>query len=396
MTELNQLLKTAIQTAKAGEREQAHQLLLQIIKQDEKNEIAWLWLSGVVKAKKDRQICLENVLAINPENAMAMKGLKKLGAPIPQLPPLPSPIEEKEEIWDEPQYDLEVPEANDPHASKFQDVWSGSANICAYCAYPVERSDRKCPKCKRRMVGKELLTPKRSKYLLIWVILRSLSHVLSLISIFTFASSLPEFIAEIPIAFSMTSYLLTVFFSQLLSIGFTIALFLRQAWAYWLTIAGIALMVLGIVALAIFAATLPPTPSSGAPAWLGFLCISPFIILQILYVYMVVMAGDDFRRVKRWRVAAVDDRIKDPLAMDQVAKLYSQQNMWATAVLYWQRAVGRSPGNIAILRRLADGYARLGFPERGLDTLRLAQEKTLDPKTRETLSKQIDQLTKIA
>ena len=88
-----------------------------------------------------------------------------------------------------------------------------------------------------------------------------------------------------------------------------------------------------------------------------------------------------------------DDRVKDPLVLDEGRRrLFAKRGMWATAVLYWQRAVSRSPGNIAILRRLADGYARLGFPERSLDTLRQAKEKTLDPKTRDTLAKQIDLL----
>jgi len=64
--------------------------------------------------------------------------------------------------------------------------------------------------------------------------------------------------------------------------------------------------------------------------------------------------------------------------------------MWTTAVLYWQRAVGRSPGNVAILRRLADGYARLGFAERSLDTLRQARDKTLDPDTKAVLTRQIE------
>lgn len=45
---------------------------------------------------------------------------------------------------------------------------------------------------------------------------------------------------------------------------------------------------------------------------------------------------------------------------------------------------------MAILRRLADGYARLGFPARSIDTLHQAQEKTLDAKTRQSPSRQIE------
>ena len=89
-------------------------------------------------------------------------------------------------------------------------------------------------------------------------------------------------------------------------------------------------------------------------------------------------------------MAAIDQRVKDPLVLDKAGKLFAQWGMWTTAVLYWQRAVGRSPGNVAILRRLADGYARLGFAERSLDTLRQARDKTLDPDTKAVLTRQIE------
>jgi hypothetical protein len=49
---------------------------------------------------------------------------------------------------------------------------------------------------------------------------------------------------------------------------------------------------------------------------------------------------------------------------------------------------------VAILRRLADGYARLGFAERSLDTLRQAQEKTLDPNTHQLLTRQIELMSR--
>ncbi|MCB8979171.1 MAG: hypothetical protein H6657_17295 [Ardenticatenaceae bacterium] len=165
MTETSQLLKTAVQAAKAGDREKAHQLLLQIVEQDEKNETAWLWLSGTVQTKEDRQICLENVLAINPNNQIAQKGLKKLGIPLPQPASPPTPEQKSPERWEQPVYDVELPEANNPHQPNFEDAWSSSANLCAYCAQPVQRSDKRCPKCHRKMVGKEPIYPNRTHHL---------------------------------------------------------------------------------------------------------------------------------------------------------------------------------------------------------------------------------------
>ncbi|MCA9957241.1 MAG: hypothetical protein KC434_21080, partial [Anaerolineales bacterium] len=127
--------------------------------------------------------------------------------------------------------------------------------------------------------------------------------------------------------------------------------------------------------------------------WLVVPCASFYILVQVLYVFMIVMAGGDFKREQQWRVATADPRIKDPLVLDKAGKLFAQRGMWATAVLYWQRAVGRSPGNVAILRRLADGYARLGFADRGLDTLRQAHDKTLNPDTKAELTRQIELLS---
>jgi tetratricopeptide (TPR) repeat protein len=69
---------------------------LQVIELDERNEQAWLWLSGVVESVEDRRTCLENVLAINPNNANARLGLERLestpttaAAPAPAPPPAP-------------------------------------------------------------------------------------------------------------------------------------------------------------------------------------------------------------------------------------------------------------------------------------------------------------------
>ncbi len=83
MPDINALLQQGIALAKAGRREEARDLLLQVTEQDEMNETAWLWLSGVVDSNDDKAIALENVLAINPNNAWAKRGLQALGRPLP-------------------------------------------------------------------------------------------------------------------------------------------------------------------------------------------------------------------------------------------------------------------------------------------------------------------------
>lgn len=389
MTEIDQLLKTAVHAAKNGEREKAHQLLLQIVEQDEKNEMAWLWLSGVVATKEDRQICLENVLAINPNNQVAQKGLKKLGL-APPAPVVPQ-TETGKAVWTEPVYDVVLPQANDPHKRQYDDAWSSSADLCAYCAQPVTRSDKRCPKCSRKMVGNEPIFPNRSGYLQTWIVIRGLVHGAVLLFAPLFYFILPNLSAQGLLAYEdmlyLRAYCVAALVNLPVALGLTVALYFRQVWAYWFVIMGLIFMVLGTVAEAIL--SIPITNTVAIPAWISIPYATLLTIIQVIYIYMIVMAGGDFRREKRWRIAVADHRIKDPLVLDNAGKLFAQRGMWATAVLYWQRAAGRAPGNVAILRRLADGYARLSFPERTLDTLRQAKKKTLDPKTSQTLSNQI-------
>ncbi|MBE9514109.1 MAG: hypothetical protein IMY83_03650 [Chloroflexi bacterium] len=72
------LLKQGIAALNAGRKAEARNLLTQVVQQDDRNEIAWLWLSGAVDTDRERRICLENVLAINPNNRLARRGLESL------------------------------------------------------------------------------------------------------------------------------------------------------------------------------------------------------------------------------------------------------------------------------------------------------------------------------
>jgi hypothetical protein len=72
------LLKRGIAALQAGRKAEARTLLVQALQQDKRNETAWLWLSGAVDTDAERRACLEEVLAINPGNEMARRGLERL------------------------------------------------------------------------------------------------------------------------------------------------------------------------------------------------------------------------------------------------------------------------------------------------------------------------------
>ena len=397
MTNTDQLIQAGIKALKSGDRDNARKLLMQAVKQDEQNEKAWLWLSGAVKTKEDRRICLENVLTINPDNEMAQKGLTKMGFPIPEPapPPEPEPEPDIDEDWSTPYFDpADVPEeVNDPHAQKFKDVWSSSEHLCAYCAHPIQRGDKRCSNCKRSLIGRELVNTTRSRYLMIWVILRSVGHLLTLIGFGIFTTIFTQLTYELQefAAVSTAFIWLVGGFLLLISVGLTAALYFRQAWAYWLSVIGLVLSIGSSFAgsLAQTAAPAPPVQGAEIPTFFIFLCALPFIVIQLLYIYMIFMAYGDFKKEKMWRVAVASERIKEPMVLDKIAQTLAKRKMWGSAILNWQRAVGLNPGNTAILRRLANGYAHLGFYERSIDTLNQALEKTREPKVREQVTKQI-------
>jgi Flp pilus assembly protein TadD len=83
MPDTTELLQKGIALAKAGRREEARNILLQVVEQDERNESAWLWISGVVDTDDDKAIALENVLTLNPNNEWARRGLQLMGRPLP-------------------------------------------------------------------------------------------------------------------------------------------------------------------------------------------------------------------------------------------------------------------------------------------------------------------------
>ena len=83
MPDTTELLQQGTALAKAGQREEARSILMQVVEQDERNESAWLWLSGVVDSDDDKAVALENVLTLNPDNEWARRGLQMLGRPLP-------------------------------------------------------------------------------------------------------------------------------------------------------------------------------------------------------------------------------------------------------------------------------------------------------------------------
>jgi hypothetical protein len=76
-TKIDRLLD-AIELVKANKRDDACEILRQLIHDHNNFEDAWLWMSVAVDNLDQSSICLDNVLRVNPDNAQAAGALFRL------------------------------------------------------------------------------------------------------------------------------------------------------------------------------------------------------------------------------------------------------------------------------------------------------------------------------
>ena len=365
-SESRQWLQAGINALKAGEREGARKLLMQVINVDERNEQAWLWLSGAVSSKAERRTCLENVLSINPENQLARKGLLKLGVDLDKLDAIADqyelivsdrPDDQKTTVRKEllplsaaaavlyPERQVKEWEWHDPtpkhkksdvgftSETQYDDVWSRNDDICAYCAAQITREDEQCPQCKRKLIANRFRYPTPSTNLVIlWVLLFSIS-LISLVQLFYSIVFLGDMLSAV------LNGVLVVLFSVL-----AIGAYFRQFWAYSATLIVLILM----LAVALVQYLLPPAITNSLLAefdasiaeFLGGVAsgvgatIRIFRLTAVIYaLYLAVFqVSPDFARVPVHQIATIGQRMSTGADFHTTAKEAAKADMWATAV----------------------------------------------------------------
>lgn len=74
------LRQQGINALKTGDKSQGRQLLQMAVDENPQDAQAWLWLSGAVENDQERFECLKTVIKLDPDNAVAAKGIAKLVA----------------------------------------------------------------------------------------------------------------------------------------------------------------------------------------------------------------------------------------------------------------------------------------------------------------------------
>ena len=87
-------LEQAVKLIRSGDEETARTVLLNTLKANPQNLDAWFWMAAVVKSKKKRYQCLQEILKRDPDNEVARRALASLDQPPaarPQAQPEPEP-----------------------------------------------------------------------------------------------------------------------------------------------------------------------------------------------------------------------------------------------------------------------------------------------------------------
>lgn len=406
----DRLLNAGVEAARKGDKALAQRLLLQVVEQDERNERAWLWLSSVVEAYEDRLVCLENVLAINPDSLPAKRGLNQLKSkgitaekpsePSPhaplltateegevveyvfrkELPPISAaaavlyPERQVMELrWQERTTLHSIPAVTYESHTAYNDVWEKESEICAYCACEVEYDATHCPQCKRKLLTSQFTFAKPSADLIVYFVL-----IVGTAQLY-FVQALVDLIVQAPLL--EVAWHIILF---LVLLGLSGGIALRRFWAYSASI--VILVLIFSIMLLDAVVGLPNVNLVTTPSGLQYfeaLAASPFLTLirpvldylpsfQMLAVFLALVygifkAGPDFERIRMRLIAQVGKGLNDASAFYSAGKFYADKGMWASAVLHFQRAAANEPNRAYYHLATGKAYAQLGFKERARD-----------------------------
>lgn len=135
-------LREGIAAARTGQVDRARVCLLRVIEFDDQNLRAWYWLSRVVQDPQEREICLENVLTLDPGHSAVRTELAELRRRLADVDG--AALLSKEPVADAVPLTAEEQLISDAAIAPLR---------CPYCGAFTPAEDRQCSAC-----GRELYT----------------------------------------------------------------------------------------------------------------------------------------------------------------------------------------------------------------------------------------------
>ena len=410
--EIAKWLAEGIEDIQLGQRAEARDLLMRVVQADEKNQQAWFWLSRVVTTLEDREVCLENVLELDPGNETAQIELAEVRAQIAATPEI-----EPESSLHHVESDASLP----PQVRvDFSEDEFGDPLTCVYCGYLTSETDKHCPKCKHKLEGSSY---KRDQPRWLWVAFTvciasaffTAGHLLLLMGIFSTSLSVGQppaskvdFVQTLLFYLGQASRLApqaqTLLFSVLprevfyVRLGYVVLAFIvsfglltRRRVFYILYIAMLAVAVVGVVLNAQLSriTTIIPLNAPALERILGVVVDETAGVLMtatgwiaggllLLQVLMAFLIEGDFEKTTERYWCAIDPAVHDATSAFIRARSFMKREMWVMAVRYLQRAISIAPNTFEYYLPLAESYARLERYQQSLHILDQAAQLQSD------------------
>ncbi|MBN1886495.1 MAG: tetratricopeptide repeat protein [Thermoflexales bacterium] len=350
-SDLDTWLEQGIAAAKAGDEAAAKELLLYVLRQDERNETAWLWLASVVESEEEQRICLDNVLTIDPANQNARAWLAAMEQPA---------------ITYEP--------ASGDHVVSLEELFAatpaeGEAILppeepagCPYCGQLADADDRKCPQCGKRLIVEQPIksaTPGSIWFVSgSWVLLAAVFLAVSSITVSALLAVL-----GLEQDFPSASYVQEVVSTYIIDLS------PRTGWLAERLAGLVQGIVFGeaiLIAWFLIVALILPRRRFDAGLVASFVLVITLILVTVelacgVYTSLIKLASTLvvgsllLRGIGEFRIETIrhelglDRGLVTSLDYYNRGRRYREQGMLAKAILHWERAVALEPDR-AVLR----------------------------------------------
>ncbi len=330
-------LQAGLAALAEGDDDRARTLLTEVVTREEEHVEAWMALSEVVETPDEREICLENVLTLDPHHAKAALQLAELQQ---QGPPPPSPAPAA--APPPPAFEVEPPPDEGP-----EDPWVLLADEygCPRCAAQTEPEEKHCPECGQSLWYSFHHQEGRSAGLWILIGLQVLSTLGALLGAGALLLLLPRLFEDPTFQLLLTEAGFTVeaigilqpllYATAFVSLGFSllmlVGLYLRWPLIWYLLLlqAG-----LGFLSSLISFVLSSSSMATLVPALIG-------AALSGLYFYFVLQLEGDFAKDRVRLLLRLDrDATEGPIQLGK-GRHYAQEHLWGLAALHFRRAAGQ-------------------------------------------------------
>jgi len=421
-------LRQGIAAAKSGQRERARDLLMRVVQEDEGSVLAWLWLGGVVDSLEDREVCLENVLALDPGNEAARRGLalvrerkgaqasspgEAVGPPVaaPESPAAmraSAPVSAAAAVLSEDFARRGPPPEPEAPSVMAQDEFDDEY-LCPYCTAPTEPEDRKCGACGGKLWITYRRQEERSAWLWVVLVLQFLSTlqsavpplVLSLlvfgvvgdepsarpVDVYVELANLLGVSAAVVKTWMLAGFIVALVLF-LFSLAVLVGLYLRWKPAFYFVLVGAVLELFWTVAAVVM--SFSPASDLTLLGGAGYVCMGFVVLAALAKLWVVFQTQDDFALERRRIIFRIDPNLSGVSGVLARGHEYAERKMWGLAALHMRRAVAFAPEQLSGRGALTLAYLKLKRYDLAAKTLAEARRIRPDDPRLEELQTLLD------